>query len=481
MSLIRGVLLAGKFRTRNELNQMSEGDQRNALIVDMTKHSNQSVTHYQSLNDFDLAGVGAVMVFLRETQIRDVPTLKTMSDGDQRNAMIVELNNELPFLDIPRLQGMSNMRLVLWELGSGEDFGIALEHGTYIRGVLLAGKFRTRNELNQMSEGDQRNALIVDMTKHSNQSVTHYQSLNDFDLAGVGAVMVFLRETQIRDDPTLKTMSDGDQRNAMIVEMDKETSLGISRLQGLRNMDLVRLGLGVDPVVVFKPLPPPLQPLPPLPYVFSMDSVEIRRQKADNDHSDSDWLSITVTVGNPITKNIQTLPAKLHHIGGRIKTGDIIAGPFVTDSFIATDSDVVVVTYLLTNLGSSDAEEQFAQAVKVTDKVVEIVGPIVGTAIGLFFGAPGEGFKIGQEVAKGFDAAISALSDVFDFLGIHVGPPNCNGEVLHDTLTFQPGELVQAVNHPASREYTGPQEEDRCGGAPESKVNFSVQRIPFTG
>ena len=35
MSLIRGVLLAGKFRTHHELNRMSQEDQRNTLIVEM--------------------------------------------------------------------------------------------------------------------------------------------------------------------------------------------------------------------------------------------------------------------------------------------------------------------------------------------------------------------------------------------------------------------------------------------------------------
>jgi hypothetical protein len=73
------------------------------------------------------------------------------------------------------------------------------------------------------------------------------------------------------------------------------------------------------------------------------------------------------------------------------------------------------------------------------------------------------------------------LSDVFDFLGIHFGPANCNGVVLSDTLTFGPGELAQAAGRPASRQYTGPQENDRCGSAPESTVNFIVRRLPGSG
>jgi hypothetical protein len=112
---------------------------------------------------------------------------------------------------------------------------------------------------------------------------------------------------------------------------------------------------------------------------------------------------------------------------------------------------------------------------KLTDKVVGVVGPIAGGAIGLFVGDPAAGLKIGQEIAKGVDTVISTFSDIFDFFGIHFGPANCNGEVLHDTLTFQPNELKQAVNQLASREYTGPQENSRCGMPPHSKVTFSIQ------
>jgi hypothetical protein len=44
-----------------------------------------------------------------------------------------------------------------------------------IRGVLLAGKFRTQHELNAMSGDDQRNTLIVALTRLTNQSVGHFQ------------------------------------------------------------------------------------------------------------------------------------------------------------------------------------------------------------------------------------------------------------------------------------------------------------------
>lgn len=254
MSLIRGVLLAGKFRTQHELNRMSHEDQRNTLIVELAGHSNQA--NYQSFDDVELAGMGAVMVFLRATGIRDDETLKMMSADDQRNTLIVEIGAQTGIGS--QLQSLSNLELVLVGLGGAIPWD-AVHQPTFIRGVLLAGKFRTQHELNQMSSEDQRNTLIVELTNHSNQS--NYQSFDNFTLAGMGAVMVFLRETGIRDDAGLQAMSADDQRNTAIVELDAQTKLG-SRLQGLKNLDLVRLAFGVDPASMLRGLPPPLQPLP---------------------------------------------------------------------------------------------------------------------------------------------------------------------------------------------------------------------------
>jgi hypothetical protein len=235
MSLIRGVLLAGKFRTHHQLNGMSNDDQRNTLIVEMAGRTNQSGAHFQSMDDVTLAGAGAVLIFLRTGRIRTDAELKTISDDDQRNILIVELAGQTK-LSGPVLQGMSNLDLVLLGLGKGSSF---------IRGVLLAGEFRTQHELNVMSHDDQRNTLIVEMAGRTNQSGAHFQSLDDVTLAGAGAVLVFLREAGIRTDAQLKTMSDDGQRNTLIVEIDGQTHLG-SQLQGLKNMDLVLAGLGMD-------------------------------------------------------------------------------------------------------------------------------------------------------------------------------------------------------------------------------------------
>ena len=241
---IRGVLLAGRFRTQHELNAMSHGDMRNTLIVELTNRSNQS--DFQRFDNDTLAGMGAVLVLLREAKIRDDRTLKTMTADDQRNTLIVEIGGQTGLGS--QLQGLSNMDLVLVALGSnkatnGISPGVV---SSFIRGALLAGSFRTQHELNQMSHDDQRNTLIVEMAKHSNQN--NFQAFNDAVLEGMGAAMVILRSGRIRDDNALKTMSTDDQRNTLIVELAAQTNLSVPRLQGLSNMDLVLAALGVEPV-----------------------------------------------------------------------------------------------------------------------------------------------------------------------------------------------------------------------------------------
>ena len=245
---IRGVLLLGGLRTQHELNAMTYEDMRNTLIVEMTKHSNQPTPWFQGHDDASLAGMGAAMVFLRHTGIRDDAALSTMSADDQRNTLIVELDAQTG--QGRALQAFSTLDLVL--IGLGSDRAIRGQvPGTvssWIRGALLVGRFRTQHELNTMSHDDMRNTLIVELTNHSNQTTPSYQALNDADLEAAGAVMVLLRNTGIRDDSGLRQMSVDDQRNTLIVELGAQTRLG-RELQGLTNLQLVRTALGDRPAM----------------------------------------------------------------------------------------------------------------------------------------------------------------------------------------------------------------------------------------
>lgn len=236
---IRGVLLTGGFRTQHQLNTMSHEDMRNTLIVCMASLSKQN--DYQRFDNDTLAGLGAVMVFLRRNGLRDDTALKSMTADDQRNVMIVELDAQTGAGRA--LQGFTNLQLAQIALGSDLAVRGRRPGSTpfYVRGVLLAGRFRSQHQLNTMSRDDMRNTLIVVMTSLSNQ--TDYQAYSDADLAGVGAVMVFLRETGIRDDTALRKMSADDQRNVAIVELAAQTN---RNLQGLSNLDLALTALGVE-------------------------------------------------------------------------------------------------------------------------------------------------------------------------------------------------------------------------------------------
>ena len=239
---IRGVLLAGRFRAQRELNAMSNDDMRNTLIVELTRHSQQA--DYQRFDDDTLAGMGAVMVFLREGQLRDDAALSLMTADDQRNTVIVELDGETHAG--AALQGFDNLELA--RIGLGDDLAtrgqVPGRVGSWIRGVLLLGGFRTHHELNGMSDDDMRNTLIVELVNHSSQR--DYQRFNDTEPEGMGAVMVAMRRLGIRDDDTLRTMTADDQRNTLIVELDGQTQLG-GKLQGFQNINLVKMLLGVVP------------------------------------------------------------------------------------------------------------------------------------------------------------------------------------------------------------------------------------------
>jgi hypothetical protein len=235
--MIRGMLLCGGFRSFEQINTMPPEDQRNTLIVEMAGRTNQSGPHFQGMDDRTLAGTAATLLFLRAIKARTDEQLKTISDDDQRNLMIIALGDQTG-LSGPHLQSMSNIDLV--RLGLTAD-------GSGIRGVLLLGRFRTFQELNRMSRDDRRNTLITEMVGRSSQPVSYYQGMNDSSLAGAGAVLVFLRAIRARTDAQLKTITDDDQRNLMIIAMGAQTGLSGPQLQSLTSMELVLEGLGFEP------------------------------------------------------------------------------------------------------------------------------------------------------------------------------------------------------------------------------------------
>lgn len=112
-----------------------------------------------------------------------------------------------------------------------------------VRGVLLAGKWRTEDELNHMPTEQKRNLLIVELEQHTNQTAQYFQRYDNDRLVGKAATVVFLREAGIRDDNALKRLSDDDQRNILIVENNDHTDRPGPELQGMSDKELVQMGL----------------------------------------------------------------------------------------------------------------------------------------------------------------------------------------------------------------------------------------------
>lgn len=106
--------------------------------------------------------------------------------------------------------------------------------------LLQMGKFRSQEQVNRLSDEDRRNTLITELANRTKDAVSYYQALNNADLAGAGALLVFLRERPSRTDQELKTMSVNDMRNTAIVEVSKRMGRSIRDLQALSSMDVVR-------------------------------------------------------------------------------------------------------------------------------------------------------------------------------------------------------------------------------------------------
>ena len=205
------------------------------------------------------AGSGAILVFLRARKSRTDSQLKTISDDDWRNILIVETGFFTGHSG-PALQALSNLDLVRVALGGAvhEEVGRRFELS---RSGSLDRRLPHQAD-HRMLPDDQRNTLITELAHRSNQPGGHFQAMDDHALAGAGAVLVFLRAAKIRTDSELKTISDDDWRNILIVETATVTQHSGPELQGLNNLTLVLVALGMPipkPPVV--PAPPPLRPV----------------------------------------------------------------------------------------------------------------------------------------------------------------------------------------------------------------------------
>ena len=74
-----GMLYKAGARTYGDLNNMSDEDERNTIIIELSKLSSDSVSALQGRNTDTLIAQYAINILLRETRIRTIAGLKTTS------------------------------------------------------------------------------------------------------------------------------------------------------------------------------------------------------------------------------------------------------------------------------------------------------------------------------------------------------------------------------------------------------------------
>ena len=220
-------------------------------------------------------------------------------------------------------------------------------------------------------------------------------------------------------------------------------------------------------------------------FSFGIDRIAVNSQKAASDHADNDVVSFMWTVTSARTQQTTTgsktvVVSPNDGFFAALHSGQAIDGPFATDPIQVQPTDVVTITAQISNLGSSKQIEQMAQAEKLTETLVADLSPIIGTIIGTAIGAgPVAGFQKGKEIGETAAWVFKSVGDLASALGIHFGPVNCNGEVLHHTWVYPAGEFAAAGAARAgdSQTFDGPGS-DGCGNAPNTTITWSVRPGP---
>ena len=116
-----------------------------------------------------------------------------------------------------------------------------------VNSALKIAGWRTDDQLINMSTEDERNTLIVELHNHSNLSISQLQHKHNtgslMSLTGMAAIYYFLNSNNIRSTSDLIAMSDHDQRNTLIVELNRKVNKEIKELQGMNDHELVACGV----------------------------------------------------------------------------------------------------------------------------------------------------------------------------------------------------------------------------------------------
>ena len=266
---ISDVLETTGWLSAHELNSMPSAARREALVDHLSRLSNLPKDEIGRLGDYELIGHGAVVAVLLQSGRGVRPG--TALDGHRR--ALIDHAVESEAFDARQLEALGNQELVrrlLKRIKTGRlsDLHDRIENALNEKrrielatspttidfqafprvpmtpaDVLVAGNWLTEEQAAAMAPGNQRQALVNQLSRITHMPADWLSGLRDYDLIGRGAAIAFLRQMgMVNEDALGIDWSLDNYRNTLIVET---AGLGydVGALQGLTDQQLVRLVL----------------------------------------------------------------------------------------------------------------------------------------------------------------------------------------------------------------------------------------------
>lgn len=269
-------------------------------------------------------------------------------------------------------------------------------------------------------------------------------------------------------------------------------------------------------------------------YFFCIDGIQVAYQKGKI--PDSDWLTLTATVYDTVTRT-KTSRSVTHHLGRDICSGQTRMGLWPGVGVHLSEGEIVCFSFMITNLATTAVWIQAALAggafgaagfLKRSDEEVQKLGAegteraiaeagtetftafkngrqdfedvankvkeysaTAGELTSLVDPTLGEAIKSsGEDIAEIAKTILGGLEDVGHLLSGD-DTPNCDGIVLADggnDLAFDENQLRNAFQRFSARGFTpgqrgpyeGPQQNAKCGHAPVTTVLWSIRGRPLS-
>jgi hypothetical protein len=218
---------------------------------------------------------------------------------------------------------------------------------------------------------------------------------------------------------------------------------------------------------------------------LNFDQIHIDNKRSDTAHSDNDWLIATWFVG---PNHVRTDTVQLNNAHGSpiLDTGDTIQP--ISLGLACADSDLVSVTYVTVNLGSLDFSDQIKAAGDIGQDIAKKLTELYVKAAELYVRYNPE-IPLNQVWADAIeymspyivdtvglawdDVLIPVVDGVVEYLQALFGRPDCNGDVFHDLVVFDPSWA--SATESWSRTYSA-HSPSACGADPHTTVRYTRER-----